>query len=393
MFGITRFIWLHYKLKWLIVWCWILTCLWVVFFLGSEFVSISKIKSDEEHVLNFEFLGQGAFSLNPQYLNPKTPIVLDSLYASIASKIKFQDSYIHIGLKEFPHLQKLSTNRFTKINLKTKSGEDNVLSSWSIKPLHIRDGALVAEAQYLDSGSIVISIPIEAATAKDDFFDTSPCIQALKTATILDVDRLVYDDKSSYSKEVEHRILFSNKRVLFLKNQDFIYFINGQWQKTPAEKNVIGQFFLIENQATIVVVDETGFNELTIPITKKASENFIFSQYMPHSVKAYPNKMVTCFIGRQRFALRENDWVVKVGNFSQIIKSKNDLQDLLDFKKFGPLVTIENIQYMKQSCFIRGKIYSPLRMNVHPFEIEAPIIIPEKASVKHRARGVKNTVL
>jgi hypothetical protein len=106
MVKLSKFIWLNYHIeRWLIL-AWIGACAYFLIRIGIDFKEgNNKLATHTALVLNYESLGQGPFSLNPQYLNPHTPKVLDSVFAVIGSKVIFGDNYIHIGLEDSLQLQ------------------------------------------------------------------------------------------------------------------------------------------------------------------------------------------------------------------------------------------------------------------------------------------------
>jgi hypothetical protein len=183
MLSISKLLWLKYRLELLILIIW--TGIWVFYtlFFGLDFVKrLNTLSSPKIQDFNFESLGQGPFSLNPQYLNPNTPKILDCVYAAIVSKLVWNDQYIHIGVEDSDFFQPLKLNEFTPIG----SNNLDILAHWSLKPVRIDKEVLVVEAKHDNDSSMIISLPLakleNKKTEEYSIFLEHPGILQLKNA-------------------------------------------------------------------------------------------------------------------------------------------------------------------------------------------------------------------
>jgi hypothetical protein len=388
MYKISKYIWLRYNLENASLVLWLMAVLFYCFHLvnvqNSRHLSLRSIKKKD---LNYEQIGQGPFSLNPHYLNPVTPKVLESLYVVKGSSLKFGENFIHIATSDLDDLHLLPFHKITSLKTAFSKDVEHVLQEWSIKPLFIDKDSLVAEAYHKDHDTLKIVLPLKEKaslnTQAGSFQDTA--YLTLNEAQYLGPDLLTVDEKKS------HRVKMADGRIFALKNLDVISFINSQWENVDSLLASKAQLFCQDHEIYFLVVDESGFLESKICLKQLQAENFNPELYMPQGVKVYPNQQFSCFIGRQKFILKKHDWILRSDNFFHILKSKADIESLVNFKKYGPLIVIDEVTDRKQTSLIRGKIFSPLRMKVHLFEIEAPVINPEKTIKNVRVRGRKAT--
>ncbi len=390
MLSISKLLWLKYRLELLILIIW--TGIWVFYtlFFGLDFVKrLNTLSSPKIQDFNFESLGQGPFSLNPQYLNPNTPKILDCVYAAIVSKLVWNDQYIHIGIEDSDFFQPLKLNEFTPIG----SNNLDILAHWSLKPVRIDKEVLVVEAKHDNDSSMIISLPLakleNKKTEEYSIFLEHPGILQLKNAKFIGVDQLISIYDPSSQENPVYRISFDKNKTLPLKPDQELYFYENQWTLEPAPNGLRAVLIIEDNKPFVMATDKNGLFETRIYLNEISDETFNPQLLMPLKVKGHLNKTFSCYIGSQKFFLKENDWVLKVGNFSQVLKLKENIISLLNFKKTGLLLVIDEVSSNKTTCLIRGKIFSPLRMKVHSFEFEAPMDIPIKKTNKKLTKGIK----
>ncbi len=390
MLSISKFLWLKYRLELLILVIWAGIWVFYTLFLGFDLAKrLNTLSFPKVQDFNFESLGQGPFSLNPQYLNPNTPKILDCVYAAIVSKLVWNDQYIHIGIENSDFFQPLKLNEFTTI----RSNSLDILSQWSLKPVRIDKDMLIVEAKHNNDSSMIISLPLSKLENKKNeeykVFLEHPGILQLKNAKFIGVDQLTNSYDPDSLENPAYRICFDKNKILPVKPDQELYFYENQWTLEKASDELRAVLIIEDNKPFVMATDRKGLFETKICLTEVSDEIFNHQLLMPTKVKGCTNKTFSCFIGSQKFFLKENDWVLKIGNFSQVLKQKENIISLLNFKKTGLLLVIDEVSSNKTTCLIRGKIFSPLRMKVHSFEFEAPMDIPIKKTNKKSSKGLK----
>ncbi len=382
---LSQYSWLRFRLEFLLALLWalvVLICSALIFYMPGFFI---QTKVEPIEVLNFELMGQGPFSLNPQYLNPKTPKVLDTLYAKIGSKVVFKEGFIHVGIQGSHFLQKLPLNQVTPLMAGSVLGEegDEVLAQWSLKPICIQSDSLVLEAYRQGLEPIMVTLPIFNEQPSHDLM-CEPAIIDLKKARSLGVDQLMNDQSV-----LVHRLCFHHNRVINITSGQELCYVNGLWQQGSYQNSFKAQVVIEGDRVSMVVSDPSGFQEVCIGVDKVPDEVINVQNLIPQEVKVYPHQVMSCYLGAQKLILKEHDWILKTGQFFQILRSKADIKALVEFQKIGPLVIIDQIKILKQTAIIKGRIFSPLRMSVHSFEMEEPLVIQQKQIGKNKVRKVK----
>lgn len=358
------------------------------FFCVASFNQTKKVK--KQSISNYESIGQGPFSLNPQYLNPHTPKVLDSFFVTKGSQRILGSDYLHLGSHDSDQLSSLSYNDFLKLEiLKDESGKDVV---WFIKPIKEEKEAVIFEAKQGAHGSMMIALPVVDIqdTQKDKYqtFLNSEALSVIQKAKLAGMDCLFEDDTTK--KAV---LLIDLKQILSLNINDALYFVNGKWQKERALSCPIAELRQEGLDFHFLISDASGFFSHIHKLAKSYDETFNIASMIPDSVKVYESGVISCQIGHQRLVLKKGDWVLKTQHVCQILKTKMSLEKLINFERYGPLCVIDDIQISKERSLVRGKIFSPLRIKSHPFEIEAPIVKVTKNLSKPRSKGVRKESL
>lgn len=357
---------------------------WKSFYLTRNQAPLKSVSS------NYETIGQGPFSLNPQYLNPHTPKVLESFFVVQGSKRVFGKGYLYLGSHDSKTLQKLSYEEFLKLDIfKDDQGRDVV---WQIKPLKEDKAFVIFEAKQGLADSMMISLPIVSAQQfqseeYQNFLNSQP-IAVLSKTKIGGSDCLFEND--SLKKAV---LILDSKKVISLAVDELLYYVGGSWQKEKAEEVFIAELKHDGADFYFNVIDPSGFFQHSLKLIKASQESFSMATMVPENVKVYDTLMISCTIAHQRLILKKGDWVVKAHHVCQVLKSKTSLEKFLNFERYGPLCVIEDIEINKERSLVRGKIFSPLRIKVHPFEIEAPVVKISKNIPKTRSKGVKKEPL
>jgi hypothetical protein len=389
MLKVSKYTWLHFHLEHVLVGVFSACYLALIVFFAMEFSLYPKVSAKTSTVLSYETIGQGPFSLNPQYLNPKTPKVLDCLYVTCGSPLAYGDDFIHIGLNDTDARQRLSLNKFNKISLVNNEQEStDGLSRWMIKPLKIEGDHLLAEAMFEKQEPIFVTLPVVGKNSREHQLQDHPGFRLFQKAKYLGQDLLLDGERRD-----NYRVLLNKDRILNLKSGLRLYFENNDWVFQSLEPELFAEFLIEQSKPLIKVVDKNGFDEIKVYLENVPQERFNHTIFLPKSVRAFPNKTISCFIGKQKFVLKENDWILGSGSFFHVLRSKKEIQSLVDFKTQGPLIVIDEISLSKNLSLVRGKIFSPLRISMHPFEIEAPLMVSSNIPAKNRSKGVKKASL
>lgn len=380
-----KYYWFFYRLDVYLTGIWIVSLLSLVtYHLDLTFFTKTNYKTSRRPIYNLDEIGKGPFSLNPHYLNPKTPSVLDTFYIICGSTLVHGEDRFYLAAKDISDIQQLKLNEFNLINF---NHDRPILKSWKIKPLKVQNEHLIVEAKYENQDSIITSLPIHQY---HKVINTAHIgIHLLKQAKYLGQDQLLLQSDKQEVKPIFHRVFFPKQKLLNLKEKSLIFFKNDCWSLDSDEYELVATLNFEQDKPVFIVTDSTGFSEEKVYCTLQNNETFYYQSLIPQKVKIYPDKRVSCAMGKQKLMLKEKDWILRIGNFHQILKSRADIKAMIDFEKLGPLVIVDEVSSSKQSSFIRGKIFSPLRMHVYPFEQEAELIqiIPEKE--KTRAKRVK----
>lgn len=358
--------------------------------IGCVFFNHKQTAAKRLSVSNYESIGQGLFSLNPQYLNPHTPKVLDSFFVVQGAKKVHGTHYLYLGAYDTDHLQKLSYNEFLKLDVLKDDQENPVV--WLIKPILEEKEAIVFEAEEGVSGPVMISLPIvninELYKDKYEAFLKNEAITVLAQAKMGGIDALFEEEPAQ--KIV---VVLESKQILSLAIDEALYCVNGKWQKEAALDCLIAELKTDGLNYYFNIIEPSGFFQHSVPLAKIKEETFNFSLMMPKNIKVYESGVISCLIGHQRLILKKGDWVLKSQHVCHVLKSRASLEKLLNFQRYGPLCVIEEVQLRKERSLVRGKIFSPLRIKAHPFEIEAPIVKIAKNAPKMRSKGVKKESL
>lgn len=386
-----KYYFLKYRLDLVIPFLWALV-LGGIFTVVISGVFFKDQKKTSTQVLasNYESIGQGLFSLNPQYLNPHTPKVLDSFFVIQGAKKVHGSDYLYLGSYDTDHLQKLSHDQFLKLDiLKDDQGHGVV---WLIKPILEDKEAVVFEAQEGAAQPVMISLPIinthELYKDKYQAFLKNEAIGILAQAKIGGIDALFEQEKA---KKIV--IVLNAKHILSLAVDEALYCVDGKWQKEAAQNCLMAELKAEGFEYYFNIIDPSGFLQHSLPVSKIKEEPFNFSLMMPETVKVYESGVISCLIGHQKLILKQGDWILKSQHMCHVLKSRASLEKLLNFQRYGPLCVIEEVQLRKERSLVRGKIFSPLRIKAHPFEIEAPIVKISKNLPKTRSKGVKKESL
>lgn len=397
MFNLSKVIYQKYRIDLLLGILWIVTVLAIISFRISSFCQLQDSKPPLRQAnSSLESLSYGAFSLNPEHLNPQTPKVLESLCVVKGSSLIWGDDDLFLSLGESSSLQHISYHQFTQISAKSTdcSTTCDALSSWSIKPLYIEAEQLIANAIYKNNEAIVIKLPVlkmqSLIQSENGCFINPKALSLLSSAKSLGQDQLLR--LSSDSQNLSgFRLLLLSKQVMTTTKEGFIYFNGDEWSKEDKTFSALAKFFDDPSNPYFIVSDRQGILEIKIPLQKEIEKDFNHSTLMPRDLVVYPEKVISCKIGRQRFVLRENDWVSQKGGLSYIFKSRSDVVSLLEGKFLAPLLIIEKIDVQKNKSFVSGKIFSPLRMSVYPFEIEAPVASIRSKQPKRMHKGASKS--
>lgn len=386
-----KYYFLKFRFDFLIPIVWGMICLAFVCYAFLCVISLNEEKNvKKQSISNYEAIGQGPFSLNPQYLNPHTPKVLDSFFVTKGSQRIFGSDYLHLGSHDSNLLSSLSYDDFLKLDiLKDESGKDVV---WFIKPVKEEKDAVIFEAKQGAHGSMMIALPVLdiQEMQKDKYlnFLNSEALTKIKKAKIAGMDYLF--EGAATKKAV---LLMDLKQIISLNINDVLYFVDGKWQKDKAHSCPVAELKQEGLEFQFLVSDASGFFSHIHKLPKINDEIFNVASMMPESIKVYESGVISCQIGHQRLILKKGDWVLKTQHVCQILKSKISLEKLIKFERYGPLCVIDDIQISKERSLVRGKIFSPLRIKAHPFEIEAPIMKVSKNLPKPRSKGVRKESL
>jgi hypothetical protein len=334
----------------------------------------------------YETIGQGPFSLNPQYLNPYTPKVLDMFYVTKGAKKDQGHHDLYLGMQHSSDLEKLSYDDFLKLDvMKDDEGHEVI---WLIKPIKEDKDLVIFEAKHGFKGSMMISLPVVSMSdvRKDKYqeFLNSEAIAQLSKAKMGGADSLF--EHELHKNAV---IALGPKTFLSLVIGDKLFWHEHKWQKVKADNTLVAELQYDGHEFYFNVLDAAGFFQHSLKLSKINDEVFNPSSMMPENVKIYESGVVSCTIGHQRLILKNGDWILKTQHICQVLKSRASIERLINFERYGPLCVIEQIQIGKERSLVRGKIFSPLRIKEHPFEIEAPNVKMSPKMTKSRSKGVK----
>lgn len=366
-----------------------LICSIFIYAIPEGLIKKSSISLSARSSLNYESIGQGPFFLNPQYLNPSTPKVLESLYAFNGSRLVYGEDGIHVGTLGHEEGIQLKFGAFVPIVVpsETRTQTLETLSQWALKSIKIEKEAVLVEARHAFEEPILIKLPLIEKKERTLQLEKEGAIQELKEGLFLGDDELLKCDPSSLKENRSYRLKLTTS-ILNLKEGISLFYRNGAWTLEEGDFEFKGEFGFESGRPVCVVCDQSGFAEACIPLDKPIIESFDASLMVPNLIRQTSEKNFSCFLGRQRLVLKEGDWVLKQGPIYRILRSRNDLEAVLSFEKTGLLLVIETMTAKKDKTLIQGRVFSPLRTKSQSFEFETPIFKP-KPQAKPRHRGTK----
>jgi len=340
--------------------------------------------------MNFEAIGQGPFFLNPQYLNPSTPKVLESLYAFRGSSLVYGEEGIFVGILNHEEGILLKTGVFIPILVPIQGHSENleVLAQWAVKVFRVERDFVLVEARRAFEEPVLVKLPLMEKKGMAHALERHPGVAMLKEALFLGDDELVKHYGYMQKGEIAYRIKMASC-TLGIPAFSHLYYRKGQWSSDEGEFELKGQLIVEDSEIYCLVCDQSGFAEIKVPLKRPMQEMFEPGVMMPVGCKPTSEKTVSCFLGRQRLVLKEGDWVVKQGPFYRVLRSRQDLEALLSFEKTGLLLVVEEISSRKDKTLVKGKIFSPLRTRFEAFELETQSLKPVKTQGKIRSKAGK----
>jgi len=388
MIGSLKFYWLKSNLSfWIKVIISITLCLYIfneVQFKKNNLLVFFKTKVSESKL---EHLDKTIFSLNPQYLNPEIPKVFESFYAFLASSLVFGKENIKLVDQNTQAIISLKPNDFTV--LYDTVLENEAFKEWQIRPLAIDQGFLIAEVIGPFSNLQKIKIPVIEYSTFDhighDEFLKSIQAKQLQKAKCYGEDLLYKNSVDTVNKDKIRLCL--KDRTLSLEFHT-IYFVRGDYFETskgPAD------FILMlkkdQDKLCAIISDSDGKFEHRFLLQSHSSENADLNLMIPKNIHYLSKNAFGGMLGLQKMVFKEGDWILKEKNFFRHLRSKNEIEELLSFKKQGLLLIIDNIKEAKNQLDINLKVFSPQRTQMQEKTLQ--VLIPKPESPKSKKRAVK----
>lgn len=388
MIGSLKFFWLKHRIQlWMKVLCIIVLSFLSIISLKQSTESEKLFVRQKQTDLSLEDLDQTIFSLNPQFLHPEFPKILESFYAFCASSIVHGTNNIHLVDQNSEAIIPLDYQNFVRLSqFIPKVNEKN---DWEVKPLKVEQGFLFAETK-IDSGSLqLIKIPIVDFSLLDPkkhaLFLNHNAVKELKASKNVGEDLLLANSCDKEKKEL-YRLKIGSKIEAFEKNLKY-FFKNGIWHTDQEGAELVLVLKDIDKQLVAMVSDFHGRFQHQFVIENESVENVDFSIMTPKSVHYLSKNAFFGLLGLQKMTFKEGDWILKEKNFFHILKSKNEIQQLLSFKKQGLLLIIDSIKESKTQMDVKLKVFSPLRTQMQ--ETNLQVLVPKPITLKSKKRAVK----
>lgn len=388
MQGSLKFFWLKHRIElWVKVICLIiLSSVSLVFiqYIQNPNACFFKEKETESFL---EDLDQTLFSLNPQFLNPEFPKILESFYAFCAASLVYGTNNIHLVDQNSDAIIQLDYQEFVQLSqFIPKLNEEN---DWAVKPLKVDQNFLLAEAKNGLGPLQLIKIPMVDFSvfdqAKYEMFLNHLALKEIKSSKYVGEDLLI-KSSTDVEKNEFYRLKIGSKIQIFEKNKRF-FFKKGIWDQSSDGAELVLNFDEVGQDLYANIADGQGRFQQRYLIEKQPKENLDLSNLMPKSTHYLSKSSFFCLLGLQKMTLQEGDWILKEKNFFRLLKSKNEIEQLLSFKKQGLLLIIDSVKESKNQLDIKVKIFSPLRTQMQESSLQ--ILVPKPTTVKSKKRAVK----
>lgn len=175
---------------------------------------------------------------------------------------------------------------------------------------------------------------------------------------------------------------FPNVKRLDLCAEDFLVFIEGEWQIARDVEAWQGPIARICSEETRSLILE-GWDERG-SYCWALNKNFLSKvgsrkETLLHSVRIRSLNQISCFIEKQPFVLRVGDWVIKEYDRWKSVKDKEKIKQKM---QSGELFILDRLEKQKNSYLVAGRVFSQDRCEMNLIEVSIPL---KKKNQKRRA--------
>lgn len=220
-------------------------------------------------------------------------------------------------------------------------------------------------------------------------------IDALKRLQFIDKDQLIeLYGKERFADFKGKLRLFdpAEDKMIFVKANDFLIYEEGRFRPLAKGESsrpfILSQVKLSQNgRLELTLWDETGFS---FEVFKFEKESFgllsALADEFSNMARKSGHKAVFCKIGGEPLMLKEGDWVIKKGSSWDIVDSKNDLIEILTYKKKYPLFVFDSIEKNGTKFSMKGHFFDERRIGAY----EARIPLQERKPSTSPLSGLHN---
>lgn len=255
-------------------------------------------------------------------------------------------------------------------------------------------------ASSLDQSSLLLKIQNDIEVIVQSQFSSSVPTTKEKAFTLLekakwwgpDLFFRQYGGVSYQPLGQKHRLEFveGKKRVILsVSPKDFLFFKDDKWQVASLlgeeQQNVpLAQVKAVSaKHLEIEAWNREGFSVYTLKMEQqRAVPCLVVPEKIFTSLKIRSAKELSCRMGKKRLVLKIGDWVIKTKNGWHKLKSREEIESLLQQESIGELLVVDSIDI---KGVLKGHYFDEMHTQMQPISFS---FSPEKKKEKPQKRGL-----
>ncbi len=357
---------------------------------------------------DFDAIGEGALTISSSCKNFPLPDLTKEMFflgKNTRPDATIYDLLIHVGLKESQQSlravsgQKLYLTYVEGVHPRLEfssmptplwimpylSETGETLAELGTRLLSDKHGKLVEESKTFEIDHLFEK---KGSSSKRDL-PFQEAIVCLEKGIWWDPDLLfaLYGGEKYQKLQKDQRIELSYKNasyMIYAKEGNYLIWKEGRWENAKLGKNSRGAFLahicrITSHLMEIEVWNEDGLEKTLIALSKKPSPLMDFRKNTSFSsFRQRTKSKVSCRVENKALILKVGDWLFHTSRGWRVLKSIDEMQEVLTFQSRGELFVFDGIEKEGGNSFFVGTFFNLLR--TQSSKVKIPITIEPKSS-------------